>query len=85
MNSSITVNDRESAVLTGVKSVESITGTEIFIYTEHGDLLIKGQDMQSEEFDPGSGIFRITGHIDSLSYLTEKYHLSDNFISRLFK
>lgn len=85
MNSSITVNDRGTAVVTGVKSVESITETEIFIFTELGDLLIKGQGMQSDEFDPGSGIFRLTGHIDSLTYLTEKYHLSDNFISRLFK
>lgn len=85
MNSSITINDRRSAVFTGVKTVESITDTEIFIFTELGDLLIKGNGLQSDEFDPKNGIFRIQGHIDSLSYLTEKYHLSDNFISRLFK
>lgn len=85
MNSSITVNDRETAVITGVKSVERITDTEIFLFTGLGDLLIKGERLESGEFDPKSGIYRLRGHIDSLSYLTEKYHLPDNFISRLFK
>ena len=61
--------------------MESITDTEIFIFTGLGDLLIKGQGLQGDEFDPKSGIFRFRGHIDSLSYLTEKYP----FISRLFK
>lgn len=85
MNSSITVNDRETIVITGVKSVEKLTGTELLIFTELGDLLIKGKGMESDEYDPRSGILRARGYIESLSYLTEKYHLSDNFISRLFK
>ena len=85
MNSSITINDRETTVITGVKSVESITESEIFVFTENGDLIIRGRELQSEEFDPADGIFRINGRIDSISYTTEKYHLSDNLISRLFR
>jgi|GEM_PF-2703588 len=85
MNSSITINNRETIVITGVKSVEKLTGTELLIFTELGDLLIKGKGIESDEFDPGSGIFRARGCIESFGYLTEKYHLSDNFISRLFK
>ncbi len=85
MNSSITVNDRETAFFTGVKSVESITETEIILFTELGDLQIKGHDLQSDDFDPEKSIFRVKGHIESLVYLTEKYHLPDNFISRLFR
>ena len=85
MNSSITINDRELALITGVRSVEKLTDSEIFLYTEKGDLLIKGEQLVSDEFDPAGGIFRIRGKIISLSYTTEKYHLSDNFISRLFR
>ena len=85
MNSSITVNDRNAGIITGVKSVESITDTEISVFTELGDLLIKGSALESDEFDPGNGIYRFRGHIDFVIYITEKYHLSDNFISRLFK
>lgn len=85
MNSSITVNDREFVIVTGVKSVEGITGTEVSVFTELGDLLIKGEGLESDEFDPDGGIYRVRGHIVSVSYLTEKHHLPDNIISRLFR
>jgi sporulation protein YabP len=85
MNSSITVNDRSSVLITGVKSVESITVSEVLIYTELGDLLIKGQNLESDEFDPVRGIYRIRGYVVSIVYLTEKQHLPDNIVSRLFR
>lgn len=85
MNSSITVNDREITVITGVKSVESVTDTEIFLFTEKGDLIIKGRGLVSDEFDSANGIFRITGTVDQFSYTTDKYHLPDNLITRLFR
>lgn len=85
MNSSITVNDRETIIISGVKSVESVTDTEIFIFTSKGDLLICGEGLEADEFDPHSGIFSVHGRIDRVSYLTEKYHLPDNLISRLFR
>ena len=85
MNSSITVNDRESATLTGVNSVESVTEAEICVFTGKGDLVIRGSGLEADEFDPGSGILRVRGHLDSFSYTTEKRHLPDNFISKLFR
>lgn len=85
MNSSITVNDREITVVTGVKSVESVKDNEIFLFTEKGDLIIKGRGLVSDEFDPASGIFRITGRVDQFTYTTDKHHLPDNLITRLFR
>ena len=85
MNSSITVNDRSDLLVSGVMSVESITNTEIVIFTGDGDLVIKGRSLESDEFDPASAVFRAKGRIDTLSYRTEKRHLPDNIISRLFK
>ena len=85
MNSSITVNDRSDLLVSGVKSVESITDTEIVIFTDDGDLVIKGGSLESDEFDPASAVFRARGRIDALTYRTGKRHLSDNIISRLFK
>lgn len=85
MNSSITVNDRSSVLITGVKSVESIKDTEILIYTELGDLLIRGKDLESDEFDPVNGIYRVRGYVVSFGYLTEKKHLPDNIVSKLFR
>ena len=85
MNSSITVNDRELTVVTGVKSVGSVTDTEISLFTEKGDLIINGRGLSSDEFDPASGIVRISGRVDRFAYTTDKHHLPDNLISRLFR
>ena len=85
MNSSITINDRESVTVTGVNSVDMITDSEVCAFTAKGDLVIRGSRLETEEFDPSSGILRINGHIDSFCYKTEKRHLPDNFIAKLFR
>ena len=85
MNSSITIDERKRMIISGVKSVEGITDTLVSVFTEQGDLVIKGSGLETEEFDPEGGILRIKGRIDGLSYTTDKRHLSDNIISRLFR
>ncbi len=85
MNSSITVDNRSAVSLTGVKSVESVTNTAVVVFTDDGDLVIRGSSLGAEEFDPESGILRIFGRIDSLSYTTDKRHLADNVIAKLFR
>ena len=85
MNSGITLNDRRDLLVSGVKSVESITDSEIVIFTEDGDLIIKGKELIPDEFDPASGMFRVNGQIDELGYRGGTRHLPDNLISRLFR
>ncbi len=85
MNSCITIDDRERMIISGVKTVVSVTDELISLYTENGDLVVKGAGFEAEEFDPASGIFRVSGRIDSLSFMTDKYHLSDNLLTRLFR
>lgn len=85
MNSSITIDDRERMIISGVKSVESVTDTLITLFTENGDLAVKGEGLATDEFDPNGGLLRVNGRIDALIFTTEKYHLPDNFISRLFR
>lgn len=85
MNSSVTVDDRKCLIITGVRTVVSITDKVISVNTEAGDLLVSGSGMCADEFDPGSGILKARGRIDSLTYTTDGRHLPDNFISRLFR
>lgn len=85
MNSSITVDAREKLMISGVKSVESVTDKLITVFTADGDLSVRGEGLETDEFDPGSGLLRVHGRIDTLSFTTEKEHLADNIISRLFR
>ena len=85
MNSSITIENRSMMTLSGVRSVERITDSSVSVFTEEGDMVIRGERLETDEFNPESGILVIKGRIDSLVYTTEKHHLSDNIITRLFR
>lgn len=81
----IIIENREVIRISGVKSVEKFTESDIFIFTERGDLLIKGDKLEVKEFDTERGNISITGNMNALTFTTDKYHLPDNFISRLFR
>ena len=85
MNSSITIDDRRKLLISGVISVELVTDTNVGLYTEQGDLTVRGSGLETDEFDPASGIIRIRGRIDSVSYTTEKRHLPENILTKLFR
>ena len=61
MNSSITIDDRERMIISGVKSVEGVTDTLVTLFTENGDLAVKGEGLAAEEFDPKGGVLRLKG------------------------
>lgn len=85
MNSSITIDDRQKLLISGVKSVELVTDTNVNLFTEQGDLSVRGSGLETDEFDPASGLLRIRGRIDSVSYTSEKRHLPENIITKLFR
>lgn len=84
MNSYITIENREKLTISDAVSVTSITDAEAKLYTESGDIVIKGSGLHADEFS-ADGKFVIEGHIISLAFATEKHHLPDNIISRLFR
>lgn len=84
-NHHIILKNRELLHATGVKSTESFHDEKIVLHTECGDLVIDGSGLSVRELDMGSGDFEVYGRIDSIKYLSERRHIPDNFISRLFR
>ena len=81
----VIIENRDYTSISGVKKADSFSTEEIAIYTEQGDLLIKGSELMVEEFNENSGEIKINGKLNSLSYLSDKRHIPDNFLSRLFR
>lgn len=81
----IILENRNYTSISGVKKADCFTSEEIAVYTEEGDLLIKGCELVIEEFKEDKGELKINGRINSLSYRSEKQHIPDNFLSRLFR
>lgn len=84
-NQIITLENRKRLTVSDVKSVESFTDNEVRLYTENGDLTVKGECFVPEEFNNNNGDFSLCGKICSISFTTDKKHLPNNFISKLFR
>lgn len=84
-NNVIIIENRNSASISGVKKADSFLPDTIAVYTEQGDLIIHGQNLEIDEYTESDGELKINGRIDSLSYRSEKHHVPDNFLSRLFR
>lgn len=65
---SLSLENRESLSLTGVKDVDSFNEEEINAKTDYGGLLIKGSSLHVEVLDLDTGALKISGKIVALVY-----------------
>lgn len=79
---SVSLINRESLSLTGVKDVDEYNEQEILLICDCGELTIKGELLHIEELSIESGLLTVSGKITSLTY-TEKIS-SNSIFKRLF-
>lgn len=83
-NQNITIENRNSILITGVNSVKSFDSQEFIIDTKLGLLEIKGKDLVLGKMDLSNGEVLIKGSINSLEY-SSKDHKKESLVKRLFK
>lgn len=82
----ITINERKSIVLTGIKKLNSFDDTEFFIDSVMGSILLKGEGLELVNLDTYTGKLSIKGKFISINYLDgDKRIKNENIMSRLFK
>lgn len=64
----VTMNQRKSCMLTGIKDVMSFDVREVILETEQGMMSIKGEDLHVNRLSLESGEVDLDGRIDSLTY-----------------
>lgn len=88
VNHIVSINERKSIVITGVKKIESFDNEEFLLETTHGYAVIKGEELEIIKLDTYQGNVSIKGRIDSLSYIDENskhQKKEDGIFNRLFK
>lgn len=86
VNHIVSLNERKSIVITGVKKIESFDNEEFLLNTNLGMMHIKGEGLEMIKLDTLEGNVSIKGHINGLNYLEEGMHSKDsNIFSKLFK
>ena len=79
------LNARKSAVMSGVKDVLSFDAKEVYLETEQGVLLIKGDELHVNRLSLEKG--EVDGRIDSFAYsdVEEAGKKAASFLGRLFQ
>lgn len=86
-NHGLTMTERKSMVISGVKKIESFDNEEFLMETTLGFLVIKGDELEIVKLDTYQGNVSIKGRIDSLMYLDEvlKKEKDSSLLNKLFK
>lgn len=86
-NHSVTINDRKSINISGVKKIENFDEEEFLLETNMGYMHIKGSDLEIVKLDTYQGNISIKGKLNSMVYMetSTKKEKEESMFSRLFK
>lgn len=86
-NHSISLLERKTLVITGVKKIENFDNLHFLLETTMGYLIIKGEELELIKLDTLAGNVTIKGSINSMDYVLEntKKNKEESLINRLFK
>ena len=86
INHKITINERKSILITGIKKINSFDDNEFFLDSIMRPIVIKGSNLELLKIDTFQGTLSIKGIVNSINYLEDnKKSKADSILSRLFK
>ncbi len=80
----IILEDRKLMTVTGVNDIDSFDEQTVEVYTEYGELIIKGMNLHINKIDVDTGELSVEGEIYSITY-TDSAQNKGGFFSRLFR
>jgi sporulation protein YabP len=81
----IILEDRRTLTVSGVSDVDSFDEEAVVLFTELGELTVRGSAMHMNKLNVESGEVSIEGDIESLSYRDENPRGSGGFLGRIFR
>ena len=83
----ISISERKSIILSGVKKIDSFDNEEFLMETIMGYVVIKGSELEIIKLDTYQGNVSIKGKVNSLTYMesANKKEKEESLICKLFK
>jgi sporulation protein YabP len=78
------LEDRRILNMSGVSDVDSFDDRVIIVFTELGELTVRGNDLHINKLSVETGELQLEGNISSLSYADEQPK-SSGFFSKVFR
>lgn len=80
----IEMDSRRTLNITGVTDIDSFDEQTVAVFTDVGELIVRGNNLHIGRIDVDSGELSLDGEIDSLEY-TDNVIARGGFFSRLFR
>ena len=80
----IIMESRRNLSITGVTDIDSFDEQTVAVFTDVGELIVRGNNLHIGRIDVDSGELSLDGEIDSLEY-TDNVIARGGFFSRLFR
>lgn len=86
-NHGISLLERKSLVVTGVKKIENFDSEQFLLETVSGFMVVKGTDLELIKLDTLQGNVSIKGTVNGIDYMddTSKKDRENSIFNRLFK
>ena len=81
----IIIESRKNVTITGVMDIDSFDEESVVLFTELGELAIKGINLHINKIDVNSGDLTMEGEIESISYSEGAPQKGTGFFSKLFR
>lgn len=78
------LEDRKNLTLTGISDVDTFDEQTVVLFTDLGELSIKGKNLHIKGFSVDTGELSLEGEIESLSY-TDNTQQTGGLFSKLFR
>ena len=80
----VVLEDRKALSVTGVSDVDSVDDRTITVFTQLGELSVRGMDLHISNLNIETGELTVDGRIDALIY-TQEQPKNEGFFSRVFR
>ncbi|MCR4616247.1 MAG: sporulation protein YabP [Clostridiales bacterium] len=84
MPHNVILEDRKKLILSGVSDLDNFDESAVTVFTDMGELLIKGEDLRVNKLSVETGELSVEGKISSMTYLDDQPK-SSGFFSRVFR
>jgi sporulation protein YabP len=81
----VIIEDRRNLTVSGVADVDSFDEAAVVLFTELGELTVRGANLHMNKLNVETGDVTIEGEIESLSYRDESPRSTGGLFGRIFK
>lgn len=81
----LVLEDRRSLTVSGVSDVDSFDEQTVIVFTEMGELTVRGDQLHINKLSVDTGDLSIEGKISSLTYTDDSPRQGGGFFSRVFR